>query len=102
VNIHEFSKVLLRYLPISILDPDIAFYLNADPDPPNQCGCMRFLSDFGVTNKKLDSDMKNILSVAAGLSNRPDARSTIAVGAMGLPPLHVVCGGAGQLWIPRT
>ncbi len=22
--------------------------------------------------------------------------------AMGLPPVHVVCGGAGQLWIPRT
>jgi hypothetical protein len=41
-------------------------------------------------------------SVAAGLSNRPVARSHIAVGAMGLPPLHVVCGGAGQLWIPRT
>ncbi len=43
-----------------------------------------------------------VVSVAAGLSNRPDARSHIAVGAMGLPPLHVVCGGAGQLWIPRT
>ncbi len=41
-------------------------------------------------------------SVAAGLSNRPVAHSHIAVGAMGLPPLHVVCGGAGQLWIPRT
>ncbi len=41
-------------------------------------------------------------SVAAGLSNRPVARSHIAVGAMGLPPLHIVCGGAGQLWIPRT
>ncbi len=40
--------------------------------------------------------------VAAGLSNRPVARSHIAVGAMGLPPLHFVCGGAGQLWIPRT
>ncbi len=43
-----------------------------------------------------------VAHVAAGLSNRPDARSHIAVGAMGLPPLHVVCGGAGQLWIPRT
>jgi hypothetical protein len=41
-------------------------------------------------------------TVAAGLSNRPVAGSHIAMGAMGLPPLHVVCGGAGQLWIPRT
>jgi hypothetical protein len=51
---------------------------------------------------KLSGGIKGKYTVAAGLSNRPVARSHIAVGAMGLPPLHVVCGGAGQLWIPRT
>ncbi len=50
----------------------------------------------------LGGTSKSSTAVAAGLSNRPVARSHIAVGAMGLPPLHVVCGGAGQLWIPRT
>jgi hypothetical protein len=66
-----------------------------------------FMSWNGVSEKKdagvkEDLDIsKHCLTVAAGLSNRPVARSHIAVGAMGLP-LHVVCGGAGQLWIPRT
>ncbi len=38
----------------------------------------------------------------AGFSNRPVACSHIAMGAMGLPPVHVILRGGGQLWIPKT
>jgi hypothetical protein len=54
----------------------------------------------GAINIKKKNEEKK--TVAAGLSNLPVARSHIAVESVGLPLLHMVCVGVGQLGIPRT
>jgi hypothetical protein len=91
--LHAFDTIRIWFLQKSILKNFMLVYRYRVPFMVNVLISVPYVPS--ISNIKL-------LAVAAGLSNRPVARSHIAVGAMGLPPLHVVCGGVGQLWIPRT